>query len=750
MTALMVAALNPGAAVQGQVSENPPARPSSDIEITDVQVGVAGRFKVGEWVPLTANVRSSSPATVRLVVEAPDPAGYHAYVPASEVELAAGENSLHGSFQCGRLDARLTVRVEDASGAVLASRAVDVTADPTDEQPTALEQSAQVIVAVGEATGFVPEEGKADEWIGEDRHVVRVEGSSGLPTEPLAYGSIDVVVIAADYELGADRNSALQDWVRGGGHLILAVGANTESYRRSALAGWVPLKVTGQIGVPDSSLSGLVSLSKTNRPIIYRVPIPTAVLAPVEAGVMLASAFENPVLARAPYGFGRVTFLAVDITQPPISGWDGMEALAARLLNDRRISRAEVTEQDRRQIAGSGISDLSTQLHAAVEDFPRVSRVSVWTVMLLVLGYVIVIGPIDYFFVRRVLHRPHLTWLTFPLFVAAVGGLAAWGAGARNGGGMQVSSLDILDIDASTQSVRRQSWFSIYSAESRRYSVGLEPVELVASGGDPGPARIGWSGVPENVFGGLYRPSGLDVVPTSYRFENDGNGVANLPIPIWSARVFHSSKLESTPGVVETTLASPRLGRLDGTITHHLPGPLEDCLIAYSGRVYRPTNEGGIVQAGEAWAPGGNGVQPRDLRSYLTRATQRKVTSARAGSDDTVRELGVYDTLARDPDPIVEMLTFHQAAGGREYTGLKNAPLEDLDLSNMLELDRAVLYARIRQPLARVMVDGQAVEPDRVAAYVRMVVPVTPPPTLGALDEIEFEDTPKIEDYRDN
>ncbi|MDB5385142.1 MAG: hypothetical protein JWM11_788, partial [Planctomycetaceae bacterium] len=83
-----------------------------------------------------------------------------------------------------------------------------------------------------------------------------------------------------------------------------------------------------------------------------------------------------------------------------------------------------------------------------------------------------------------------------------------------------------------------------------------------------------------------------------------------------------------------------------------------------------------------------------------------------------------FDSSRRDLPYIMRMLSFHQAAGGREYTGLRHDVLEGLDLSQQLRIGRAVLMGRLRKSSVQWNVDGQPVVDSDSVTYVRMVLPV--------------------------
>ncbi|HEY0982643.1 hypothetical protein, partial [Schlesneria sp.] len=66
---------------------------------------------------------------------------------------------------------------------------------------------------------------------------------------------------------------------------------------------------------------------------------------------------------------------------------------------------------------------------------------------------------------------------------------------------------------------------------------------------------------------------------------------------------------------------------------------------------------------------------------------------------------------------------FDEVSGDR-YTGLTNLLLNQEDCSHLLKLGRAVLFGRLRQPIAGVELNQQPLEPDSEASFVRLILPV--------------------------
>ena len=60
------------------------------------------------------------------------------------------------------------------------------------------------------------------------------------------------------------------------------------------------------------------------------------------------------------------------------------------------------------------------------------------------------------------------------------------------------------------------------------------------------------------------------------------------------------------------------------------------------------------------------------------------------------------------PERVAEMLMFHDAAGGKVYTGLTHLPLSTLDLSHVLVEDRCLLVGRSENALIDLQLTSQS------------------------------------------
>ena len=125
-----------------------------------------------------------------------------------------------------------------------------------------------------------------------------------------------------------------------------------------------------------------------------------------------------------------------------------------------------------------GVSDLSSQLRAALEQFPGVKLIPFGWVAFFIFLYILLIGPGDYFFLKKVLKRMELTWITFPTIVVTVSLVAYYAAYVLKGNDLLVNKVDVVDIDQAAGLMRGNTWISLFSPQNRDYTIRAIPLPL--------------------------------------------------------------------------------------------------------------------------------------------------------------------------------------------------------------------------------------------------------------------------------
>ena len=324
--------------------------------------------------------------------------------------------------------------------------------------------------------------------------------------------------------------------------------------------------------------------------------------------------------------------------------------------------------------------------------------------------------------------------LTLPLIVVFVSTWLYRQAAATNGTVSQFRQVHLLDVDVATQTVRGRTELALYAADSLRVDLTVTPrrgSEWGAAPGDEDAAatHLAWLAPPEETLGGTYREASGSLFRPEYSILNADAAARSEDIPMlaWSSRNFVATwQRNPRSALVEPELVSPGRGRLEGTLRHRLAGPLSNILLAFEDHVY-------VAEPGVEWYPGdslplSSQFRRQDLVGRLTRQTTTRVLRKPGeGGENFIVSETTYNPAGTDLSEIMTMLTFHDAAGGRGYTGLTNVDRGRDDLSSHLRSGRAVLLAELDAPISDVAVTDEAdtgFEQVTGTTFVRFVLPV--------------------------
>ena len=485
--------------------------------------------------------------------------------------------------------------------------------------------------------------------------------------------------------VGADGRAA-GACVGGAGREVLADGGPLRRFAPGRLARMVSLRQTGGAGELCGSPSRCRWPAAASRCAMPR-------LADVE-GMVEAREADLPLVIRTARGFGQVIFLAADLDQPPLDQLDRPPAAggqAARTCPPTARDRAKRT-------LGHDALRLSPTWPASCAAPGSLRRRAAGAVLArggLVVGYILLIGPGDYFFLRKLVGRMEWTWLTFPLVVVVVSVAAYVLAYRLKGDQLRVNQVDLVDVDAASGRVRGTSWLNVFSPrmESFDLSVAAAAARRAAPADDAGGA---------DGLAGPARPGPGRHEPAARPARSAGASRLQLLARIWTP----CSACRSRSGRPRASPPAGALGRR--------PRP--------SGRAGRrgPAARGHDHQ--HLGFPAGAvhpGLRPLGLRDGHARARRSRpelgtddqaeraedaadrpqAGAATDDGDEQVSPGGHASTTrrARDPPYILRTMMFYEAAGGRRYTGLTNDYQGFVDLSDLLKTDRAVLVAQARR-----------------------------------------------------
>ncbi|GIT05791.1 MAG: hypothetical protein CM1200mP29_12020 [Verrucomicrobiota bacterium] len=111
-------------------------------------------------------------------------------------------------------------------------------------------------------------------------------------------------------------------------------------------------------------------------------------------------------------------------------------------------------------------------VYGAMLDSRQVSKLPVEWLLLLLAAYLVIIGPVDRIWLKRI-NKQMLTWLTFPAYVAIFSLLIYFIGYKLRAGQLELNELHIVDVLPGQQEVLRgRSYVSIYSPVNDDYQLG--------------------------------------------------------------------------------------------------------------------------------------------------------------------------------------------------------------------------------------------------------------------------------------
>ena len=426
------------------------------LQIT-VQVGYHNTVKLGQWMPVTVDLTNSGPAVDgTLEVQANNstgnggpPLGAATYQ--TPISLASGATKHVRTYVTQDVPGTVAVRVVQ-DGHVVASQETSVSntysglmAGVISDQPSALDSLA--IVRAGLSPLVV--------------HLTPAELSDSAPV----LRAFDLLVIddfATDTLTGAQRN-ALTDYVMQGGALLLGTGGSWHKTVAGLPAAVLPMQLMGSMVLASASALGP-----------GRVEVATGVVT-ADSTVWLAEG-STPLLVESSVGGGVVEMATFDWTQGSITAWSGTASLLRQALVRATYGNSNGNSPGGPVMTKFGsstsIANKGGALTNVLGNLPSLGLPAWWLIGTLVLVYVLLVGPVNYF-VLRALNRRALAWITVPA-IALVGSAGAYGASvATKGTAVLANEISIVHVQQGWERAYQEEYTGILTPSRGDYEVGL-------------------------------------------------------------------------------------------------------------------------------------------------------------------------------------------------------------------------------------------------------------------------------------
>jgi hypothetical protein len=365
-----------------------------------------------------------------------------------------------------------------------------------------------------------------------------------LPDKVQGLEPLDVILVS-DVDTGilnsAQRN-ALELWIAKGGQL-LTMGGSTWQPTMQGIEHLLPIQVSGTTsltGSPDISKISSTLVSPTVNSFNEEKEVILATGTLVKDSRVLATQGGLPLVIERSIGRGKSIFFAADFGLSPYSEWSGTYTIYNSILNltTPRLSWA------------NGKWDL----YSANEAITTIEELSIPSIFLIcgLLGfYIVLIGPLNYIFLR-VIKKREWAWATIPVIVVFVT-MASYVYGYfYRGTTPTLNRLTVIQAWDGVEQAQSDTLVGIYSPQRNTYTL-------------------------ESEDGFLLYPYNTDDInlqsKTSWLSTQSGQNtsVPEIPIEIGGMKVVGSSGTTLPLKITHTLMISFDNGnaRISGTVTNN-------------------------------------------------------------------------------------------------------------------------------------------------------------------------------------
>ncbi|MDR2346185.1 MAG: hypothetical protein LBE18_08980 [Planctomycetaceae bacterium] len=796
---------------------------ADQVKIESIKVGIEGNYKSGLWTAVLIkwsipNQISDDKKITSISIDSIDSDGTPITYRKEISTDKSNNNLLNRSaviyFKPGRYNAKITVNLE-SGGKIVATNTI-VPKEKTVQQKNVSEYSydnsfdnfifrfpihseRQIILIIGnEDIGL--QGAIAELALREERRplIVKINSVAELPDQWYGYEAIDMIVLTTtepdqlkNLNVQSPQICAIDKWIKSGGRMLFCAGRNTELLIKksdnaelydSPLTPFLPGKFEKMTDLRKGDLLESFILSKR------KIQIETAndfILIPSisnHKGLIRLKDGDLPIISQYMQGFGTIIYFAGDLSGKPLANWRDRTTLVRKILQ-WDLNKQNVKQQDMPLIRPA-YNDISGQIRSAADRFDEIKILPFSLILIILVMYWSFVSVGDWFIIRKLLKRPILTWITFPLWILLFGGISYLLLINGHSNRTILREFIVIDLNPEQNVFRSSIWANLYSPSDSHYSLRLSDYNNVSDKNVSGKnlsghnvsgknvsgtnllstnvsgknvsstdanqvedqvidretAFLSWFGLTGDGIGGM-NPKTYN--PTTWRngsIQEQAAEIKNVPIQIRSTKSFYGERFGTDKdnkiniNSIKSKLVADESLPIGEILFDGTPA-MKDVILIY-GRWLIPL-----------------GVTPTSGQIKIDKKSQRQdigdiILSKTALDSDSIRYIATYNTQSPDFAYIVKVLSVHERLGGYETIGLFNTFQRSLDMSNFLATNQAILIGECET--------NQFVTADRVEIsvpvdrrsktilrYILQVTSTTPQVILGN-DRLERID-PSIE-----
>jgi hypothetical protein len=252
----------------------------------------------------------------------------------------------------------------------------------------------------------------------------------------------------------------------------------------------------------------------------------------VRDGQVVQDAEDAPLIISANRGRGRITVLMFSPEREPFRSWKNLPTFWSKLADVPGNLFVTSDYGYRSEVGSDGI-------FGAMIDTRQVHKLPVEWLLLLLIVYLVVIGPLDQFWLKKI-GKPMLTWITFPCYVVMFSLLIYFIGYKLRAGEAEWNELHLVDVFANgeTAQLRGRTYASIYAPSNQRYEVE----------GDEKYATLRGEYVP--TYGANQSSEKANVMQNGDTFK------AEIFVPVWTSQLFITDWWQPAAAPLAVTVTS--------------------------------------------------------------------------------------------------------------------------------------------------------------------------------------------------
>ena len=472
--------------------------------------------------------------------------------------------------------------------------------------------------------------------------IVQPLNAATFPDNSVVLRNFDVIVLDNfnTASLSQQQLNALQNWVAQGGSIIIAGGPEWQRTFHSLPSGLLPVTPTGTAtlasgtsllttGSPTSNSASNVGSSLSSS-----LPVSTATL---NSGTAVLTSGTTPLIVQASMGQGRVIYLAFDPSLDPVYNWSGAstlwKGLLFRTVNEQVLLNIQSINSSGMPAAAFASKPVNMNFSPLLQSLLNNNPPAIWFILVLLLAYILILGPARMFLVRLLKKRDwswRITLITIVVFSLLSYGLAV----QQQGTGIQSDNVTLVQLNGQNTdrtAAHITGFQGVFVPNQGDYQLHLPQASFAQ---------------PNDQFYGPGQASSTTTIQPS----SSANDITLHGVNIWTLRSIVTERDQTIQGGITSHLSIAH-NTLQGTITNSLPYGLTDAFVLIGdqyiniGRIASGQSTQVVLQSLDSY-PSSTTPLSQQIASADGESSNYDAYSGQQPQTEVQRHLSILQTLA--------------------------------------------------------------------------------------------------------